>query len=264
MNATRRLPVALTIAGSDSGAGAGIQADLRTFNAFGLFGTSVITCVTAQNPGGVSHIQAIDVDVIRGQFERVFEAFPPVCVKTGMLFCVDIINTVVDLLATLEDVPIVVDPVMLATSGVHLLERNANAVLCERLLPQASVLTPNIPEAEFLVSGRIADISAQREAARAISERYGVACVVKGGHLEGDLLSDVLCVSNDVYTFSFHRSARTSTHGTGCTFAAALAARLGLGDEMNAAVDAARQYVKRCLDSAQDTGRYEVMGWGQV
>ncbi len=262
MNAAPPLPVALTIAGSDSGAGAGIQADLRTFNAMGLYGTSALTCVTAQNPEGVSHIAALDVDVVRGQIDRVLEAFPVAAIKTGMLFSAEIIGTVADRLATLEHVPIVVDPVMVATSGNRLLQEQAVTALCDRVLPLATVLTPNIPEAELLVAGEIVDLEAQRDAARSIAQKYGVACVVKGGHLSGDRLCDVLCDAGKVDVFEFPRAITPTTHGTGCTFAAALAARLGLGDVMPDALNAARLYVKRCLEGCRDTGGAWVMGWG--
>lgn len=260
--AVRDIAVALTIAGSDSGGGAGIQADLRTFHALGLWGTSAITCVTAQNPGAVSHIQAMDVEVVRGQIDRVREAFPVSAIKTGMLYNTGIIKAVADALRHFKNVPVVIDPVMVSSSGARLLQDDAVDALVDDLIPHASVLTPNLPEAELLLGCSIDEAGGQSEMALALYKRFSVDCVLKGGHLEGSSLRDVLCTKGHIHEYIFERAPCGSSHGTGCTFAAALTALLACGHAIESAVDGARNYVKACLEDACDAGNNRVMSWG--
>ena len=180
----------LTIAGSDSGGGAGIQADLLTFAALGVFGTSALTCVTAQNPRGVTGVAALDPDLVARQIAAVCDAFPVEAAKTGMLYSAPIIHAVA---AAASRIPIlVVDPVMVAASGAQLLEPEAVDTLCGELIPQARVITPNLDEAKILCGHPIASVGQMREAARELSERFEVGVVIKGGHLPGDTITDVL------------------------------------------------------------------------
>jgi hydroxymethylpyrimidine/phosphomethylpyrimidine kinase len=254
--------VALTIAGSDSGGGAGIQADLRTFQSLDVFGTSAITCVTAQNPHSISHVQAVEPAVVVGQIEQVLSAFPVTAIKTGMLFNAAIVTAVSEFLKRLEGIAIVVDPVMVATSGARLLEDDAVSALRDRLLPLATVVTPNVPEAEWLTGKTLDAAGGQVALADKAAEQFGTACVLKGGHLAGGELSDVLSIDGTHHRFSFERVQTTATHGTGCTFAAAVTASLAKGHGLVEAVDVARDYVHRCLSTRRQAGPNQVMGWG--
>ena len=195
MSKRPQLPVALTIAGSDSGGGAGIQADLKTFAALGVHGTSAITCITAQNPEGVRGVQACSVDIVRRQIEAVFDALPPAAVKTGMLYSASIIRVVADFFCRRQRLPLVVDPVMVSTSGAALLKPAAVKVLRAELLPLAALVTPNLDEAEVLVGERLTSVADLREAARELHKRFGCAALVKGGHLGG--LKGAVDIFND-------------------------------------------------------------------
>lgn len=256
--------VALTIAGSDSGGGAGIQADLRTFQSLDVFGTSAITCVTAQNPHSISQVQAVEPAVVVGQIEQVLSAFPVTAIKTGMLFNAAIVTAVSELLEGLDGIALVVDPVMVATSGTRLLEDDAVSALRDRLLPLATVVTPNVPEAEWLTGQTLESSGGQVALADKAAEQFGAACVLKGGHLAGDELCDVLSVDGTHHRFSFQRVQTSATHGTGCTFAAAVTASLAKGHGLVDAVEIARDYVHRCLSARRRAGQNEVMGWGST
>ena len=179
------LPVALTVAGSDSGGGAGIQADLKTFATLGVHGTSAITCVTAQNPEGVRGVQACSVHIVRRQIEAVFDELPPGAVKTGMLYSAPIIHAVAEFFRRHQGLPLVVDPVMVSTSGAQLLKPAAVRVLRVELLPLATLVTPNLDEAEILVGEKLTSVTDLRAAARELYQHFGCAALVKGGHLEG-------------------------------------------------------------------------------
>jgi len=181
----RQLPIALTIAGSDSGGGAGIQADLKTFAALGIHGTCAITCLTAQNPCGVRGIQAASAKLVRQQIEAVFAELPPQAAKTGMLFSRNIIRTVAEFWAGRQRPPLVVDPVMMATSGARLLKPSAIIAMEKELLPLATLVTPNLDEAMLLLGRSINSVEQLRQAARDLQARYGCAALVKGGHLRG-------------------------------------------------------------------------------
>jgi len=255
------LPVALTIAGSDSGGGAGIQADLKTFTALGVFGTSAITCLTAQNPDGVNGIHPVPPGMVSGQVKAVCDGFPVAAAKTGMLYDAAIIEAVAVCVVELGISNLVVDPVMVATSGARLLRDDAIRALCDRLLARATVITPNIPEASVLLDDRpIGSVEAQSDAAQRIAERYGTACVVKGGHLQdGGGIVNVLAAGDTVEAFECERVAALETHGTGCTFSAAVAALLARGRSLPDAVRGAGDYVAAALKAARPAGKHHVM-----
>ncbi len=240
------LPVVLSIAGSDSGGGAGIQADLKAFTALGTFGTTAITCLTAQNPSDVRGIQAARPAMVALQIDAVCDGFAVAAVKTGMLYSAPIIAAVAAALARRRLRRLVVDPVMVATSGARLLRADAVHALCRRLLPLATVVTPNLPEAEVLCGKSIRTFDAARAAAAAIARQYRIACVVKGGHLGGRTVADILFLAGRFHVFRAPR-LDVATHGTGCMFSAALAALLARGAPLPRAVQDAQRYVHGVL-----------------
>ncbi len=257
-------PVVLTIAGSDSGGGAGIQADIKTFSELSTFGTSAITCVTAQNPDGVQGIQPVDIAIIEQQIKAVCDHFPVAVAKTGMLYSADIVRLVAaeDLR---EGIPIlVVDPVMVAASGARLLQADAIEAVKKELLPQARVVTPNLHEAEILCGHSISSVDELRAAAQEIGDRFDVACVVKGGHLTMDRVIDVLYDEGEEYIFEGPRVKAAQTHGAGCTFSAALSAYLARKELMHDAVRKAQQFVHHALANALTIGRHHPLHfrWG--
>ncbi len=250
-------PVALSIAGSDSGGGAGIQADLKTFTAMGVFGTSAITCITAQNPDAVTGIEAVSPKLIAAQIKAVTRGFPVSATKTGMLFSTAVIQAVAKTLKNTECGPLVVDPVMVSTSGRRLLRQDAMKALFREILPLATVMTPNLNEAEILAGCRIRSLKDLQTACRVIAARFGVACVAKGGHLTGGQVVDVLCTGDDDLTlYTAPRVNIRSTHGTGCTFSAALTAALALGQPLHEAVAIAKHFVTCALQNARPAGKY--------
>jgi len=257
-----KLPIALTVAGSDSGGGAGIQADLKTFAAFGVHGTSAITCITAQNPKRVTGIQAVRTDMVQKQIEAVFAELTPEAVKTGMLFSTGIIEVVADFFGRGKRPPLVVDPVMVATSSARLLKPSAIRVLKERLLPLAALVTPNLDEAEILVGRRLRTLANVRDAAREIHERFGCAALVKGGHLSlGSDAVDVFFDGRSLAELRARRVSGVSTHGTGCTYSAAIAALLALGYPLPRAVGLAKRYVTRAIEQSHHAGRHSVLNF---
>ncbi|MEA2636600.1 MAG: hydroxymethylpyrimidine/phosphomethylpyrimidine kinase [Chloroflexota bacterium] len=247
-------PVVLTIAGSDSGAGAGIQADLKTFAALGVYGVSVITAITAQNTVGVRAVQEIDPDVIAAQLDAVAEDFSIAALKTGMLSSAAIIQTVAAGLKRHALHPLVVDPVMIAKSGDRLLREDAIETLRQTLLPLAQVVTPNIPEAEVLTGLTIRTHGDRVTAGRAIMKLGAHAVVIKGGHSDEDPIVDLLVDGDGVHEFRAARIATESTHGTGCTFSSAIVAGLGLGKDLATAVGEARAYLSSALAQAPGLG----------
>jgi len=251
------MPVAMTIAGSDSGGGAGIQADLKTFCRLGVFGTTAITCITAQNPDSVAGVAALDPEMVALQIRTVCEGFPVAAAKTGMLYSADIIRTVADTIAECGLTALVVDPVMVATSGAKLLRDDAIDALRSLLLPRATVVTPNLPEAELLTGTPIDSVDALKAAAEAIAGEFGVACVAKGGHLRvpgsGDV-TDILYADGVLHEFRMPRVAADETHGTGCTFSAAVTALLALGHSLADAVNGAQAFVADALAHAPRVG----------
>ncbi|MFH0909714.1 MAG: bifunctional hydroxymethylpyrimidine kinase/phosphomethylpyrimidine kinase [bacterium] len=254
-------PVVLTIAGSDSGGGAGIQADLKTFSALGVFGASAITCLTAQSPKGVLAVHAVDAKFVAQQIRAVCEAFPISVAKTGMLYSADVIRAV-----AAEDIRegisvLVVDPVMVSAFGEKLLKDDAIAVLCSDLLQHARVVTPNLHEAEILCGHAIASMDELRAAAQEIGDKFDVACVVKGGHLEGDEVYDILYDEGEEFVFSGPRVPAMQTHGAGCAFSAALAAYLAQGKLLSEAVSLAKIYVRRALETAVVAGPHRPLNF---
>jgi len=246
--------VVLTVAGSDSGGGAGIQADLRTFAAHGVHGTSAITAVTAQNSVAVLDWVALDPRMVVAQMEAVASDMPVAAAKTGMLATATIVSAVAAALERLRLPLVVVDPVMVAKSGDRLLDRDAEAAYRERLLPLATVVTPNLPEAESLLGRPVRTLAQMREAARALHAMGPRAVVVKGGHLEGDAV-DVFWDGERMEDLSAPRIATKNTHGTGCTYSAAIAARLALGDSLLDAVRGAKAYLTEAIRRSYSVGR---------
>lgn len=249
------VPVALSIAGSDSGGGAGIQADLAAFTYFGVFGTTAITAVTAQNPKAVSAVHPIPPADVAAQIAAVMSEFSVRAIKTGMLFSVEIIEAVADVLAAWPEVPLVVDPVMVATSGAKLLQNAAIDALTANILPRAGLITPNIPEAEILWGRAIPDLASAGHAARALAGRTAGMVLVKGGHGGSDVATDVLSDGESTWLLEAPRCAVRSTHGTGCSLSAAAAACLALGQEMLDSVVSSKAYVLGRLQTSAQAGR---------
>jgi hydroxymethylpyrimidine/phosphomethylpyrimidine kinase len=259
-SARRSIPAVLTIAGSDSGGGAGIQADLKTFRALGVFGVSAITCITAQNPDTVAGVEPVSPLMVALQIGAVCDGFPVAAVKTGMLYSREIVEAVAAELTARGLKRIVVDPVMVSTSGAKLLCDDAVAALTGALFPLATAITPNLPEAEALLGRRIADPHAMREAARELARRFGTAVVLKGGHLDGDRIVDMLCDGESVLECEVARVAAAETHGTGCTFSAALAALLARGQPLAEAVRQAQTLVVKGLAQPFFVGTHRPLG----
>jgi hydroxymethylpyrimidine/phosphomethylpyrimidine kinase len=254
-----RIPRALTIAGSDSGGGAGIQADLKTFSAFRVFGMSVITAVTAQNSMGVQGVENLPPAFVAQQLRSILDDFGADAAKCGMLSTAPIIEAVADLLAERRIGNLVVDPVMVAKSGDQLLRADARDALITRILPLALVVTPNVPEAEALAGLPVTDRAGMEEAARRIGALGPRHVLVKGGHLKGDAM-DLLWDGRDFHEFSVPRVDSPNTHGTGCTLSAAIAAGLALGNSLPDAVARAKAYVTRAIREGFSAGR----GVGQL
>jgi hydroxymethylpyrimidine/phosphomethylpyrimidine kinase len=245
---------ALTIAGSDSGAGAGIQADLKTFAAHGVYGTSAITAITAQNTRGVTGWEPVSPGLVVAQIEAVYSDIGADAVKTGMLANAAIVEAVAATIRQLGISVLVVDPVMIAKGGDRLLEEAAVAAIRMHLLPLATVVTPNVPEAEELAGMRITSLSDMATAARRILELGPRVVLVKGGHLAGDESIDVGADARGMFEFRGPRLATNQTHGTGCTLASAIAANLALGYEVRDAIGRARIYLEGAIRNAPGLG----------
>jgi len=247
----------LIVAGSDSGGGAGIQADIKTVTALGGFAMTAITALTAQSTLGVFGVLAVPPSFVARQMDVVLDDLGADAVKTGMLHDAEVIDAVAGVLASkAASVPLVVDPVMVAKGGAALLERSAMEALVRRLLPRATVLTPNLPEAEALLGRRVADVAAMRGAARDLQALGAAAVLVKGGHLEGDTVTDVLRLpGGEERVYEGERLATRSTHGTGCTLASAIAAGLAQGLGLAEAVERARAYLIEAIRTAPGFGR---------
>jgi hydroxymethylpyrimidine/phosphomethylpyrimidine kinase len=247
-------PRVLTVAGSDSGGGAGIQADLKTMLACGVHGMSVVTAVTAQNSLGVQGAWELPLDAVRAQFRSVVDDIGVQAVKTGMLASVAMVETVSKLLGTLpDDVPVVVDPVAVSKHGDSLLSADAVATVRDRLLPQATVVTPNLYEVAQLTDVKVEDAAGMRAAARALLARGPRWVLVKGGHLPGDPV-DLLTNGDEEYDLPAQRSDNRHTHGTGCTLASALASYLALGYDVPDAAARAKAYVTGALRAGFSLG----------
>jgi hydroxymethylpyrimidine/phosphomethylpyrimidine kinase len=247
--------IALTIAGSDSGGGAGIQADLKTFMRFGLFGTSAITAVTAQNTLGVRAWERVSPALVRAQIDAVAADLRPAAIKSGMLGDAEVVRAVADGVRAHALRPYVLDPVMVATSGDPLLAPDSVSAIVDELFPLATIVTPNLDEVAILTGERPTDVAGMERAARDLVTRRGArAALVKGGHLEGAELVDVLFDGRAVRRFTHARVDTTSTHGTGCTLSAAIAAGLALRVPLEGAVELGLEYVRRALVSAPSLG----------
>jgi hydroxymethylpyrimidine/phosphomethylpyrimidine kinase len=241
------IPVALTIAGSDSSAGAGIQADLKTFSAFGVYGLTAVTCVVAETPGIVSKIEPVSPELVRDQIEVLLSAFPVAAIKTGLLFSATIITEIARALRGHRSTPLVIDPVMVATSGAALLQEDAIQTYERELFPLASLLTPNLDEASRLIERSITDIAAMREAGKILEKKYGAPVLLKGGHLTGENALDLLFVHGKVIEFSAPFSRGIATHGTGCTYSAAITAGLASGLPLEEAVGRAKKFITAAI-----------------
>ena len=245
-------PVVLTIAGSDSSAGAGIQADLKTFGALGVYGLTAITCVVAEVPGRVRRIEGVSAEVVRQQIEVLFGSFPIAAVKTGLLHSRKTIEVVADALQQAvatsgRAVPIVVDPVMVATSGDLLLLQDGVEAYERKLFPLAALVTPNLDEAGTLLGRRVRDHAAMRAAGRELEHKYAVPFLLKGGHLEGEQAIDLLFDGDQIVEFSAAFTAGVATHGTGCTYSAAITAGLGRGLRLEDAIREGKAFVTQTI-----------------
>ena len=242
------VPVALTIAGSDSSAGAGIQADLKTFSALGVYGLTAITCVVAETPGQVLRIEGVSAELVRAQIEVLLGSFPVAAIKTGLLFSGEIVAVVAHALRAQRAkqrlaMPLVIDPVMVATSGDLLLRDDAIESYERDLFPLAALVTPNLGEAARLLGESIQDLPAMREAGTKLTRKYRIPVLLKGGHLSGGNAIDLLFVEGNVIEFSAPFSRGIATHGTGCTYSAAIAAGLASGLSLEESVRRSKKFV---------------------
>jgi hydroxymethylpyrimidine/phosphomethylpyrimidine kinase len=265
MSKRKQLPVALTIAGSDSGGGAGIQADLKTFATLGVHGTSAIACLTAQNPRRVLAVETCSPKMLRQQIEAVFEELTPAAVKTGMLFTAQNISVVADFFRNSKlktnNLKLVVDPVMVSTSGARLLQPAAEKILREKLLPLAVLVTPNLDEVEILAGQKISSPEDLRSAARTIHKRYGCAVLVKGGHLKNSSMAiDVFFDGETELLLSAPFVKGVSTHGTGCTYSAAICAALALGHGLPHAVEIGKKFITAAIADSYRIGKFFALG----
>jgi hydroxymethylpyrimidine/phosphomethylpyrimidine kinase len=241
-------PVALTIAGSDSSAGAGIQADLKTFNALGIYGVNVVTCLVAETPGKVSRIEPVSVEMVRAQIKVLTRSFPIAAIKTGLLYSAEIIAAVAKSLVELANkIPLVVDPVISATGGDPLLKRHAIAVYEKELFPLATLITPNLDEATQLLDEKICDLESMKRAGRTLERKFNTAILLKGGHLGGNEAVDLLFANTKVADFAAPFVRDVATHGTGCTYSAAITAGLASGMNLEDAVARAKEFVTACI-----------------
>lgn len=264
MNNRSSLPVVLTIAGSDSGGGAGVQADLKTFAALGVHGTSAITCLTAQNPRRVLSVEPCSPRMLRRQIEAVFEELPPRAVKTGMLFSAENAGIVADFFEAgtgRKRIPLVVDPVMVSTSGSRLLKPEAEKILCEKLLPLATLVTPNLDEIQILAGEKVREPEELRSAARLVHARFGCAVLAKGGHLRNCREAvDVFFDGETELLLSAPFVRGISTHGTGCTYSAAITAALALGNTLPQAAETGKRFVTGAIEKSYRIGRHFALG----
>lgn len=248
------VPVTLTIAGSDCSAGAGLQADLKTFQHFRTYGLTAVTCVVAETPATVRSVHPVPPAILQDQLRLLLESYPVNAIKTGMLFSKPHVVAVSEILAEHRGIPLVVDPVMVASTGAPLLEDDAIAAYRDRLLPLARLITPNLDEAVVLRERPIGNQDQMEEAAKALSAEFHTAVLLKGGHLPSAACSDLLCEGGTLTWFRSSRIGTEATHGTGCTLSAAITARLALGTPMPAAIAAAKAYVEETLSQSLEFG----------
>jgi hydroxymethylpyrimidine/phosphomethylpyrimidine kinase len=256
----KKTPVALTIAGSDSGGGAGIQADLKTFAALGVHGATAIACLTAQNPARVLAVEACAPQMLRRQLDAVFQELRPSAIKTGMLFSSENICEVAGWLDG-KAIPVVVDPVMVSTSGANLLRPGALEVLKEKLLPRATLMTPNLPEAEILTAHKIFSMEEMEAAAHKIHSQFGCAVLLKGGHRRNSRrATDIFFDGKTRLVLSAPFVKGVHPHGTGCVYSAAICAALAKGRSMRQAVQIGKRFVTRAIQNSYQIGRHFALG----
>ena len=246
------VPVALSVAGSDSSAGAGIQADLKTFSALGVYGLTAVTCVVAEIPGNVSRIEPVSAKIVSEQIEVLTKSFPIAAIKVGLLCCVDIVSAVSKTILDFEKmaaarIPLVVDPVFVATGGDPLLEPAAIESYEKELFPLATLITPNLDEAERLVGTKINDRQSMHGAGKELQKRFGTGILLKGGHLADEHAVDILFANGKVTEFSALKVFGVATHGTGCTYSAAITAGLASGLSLEKAVGQAKKFVTESI-----------------
>jgi hydroxymethylpyrimidine/phosphomethylpyrimidine kinase len=246
-------PSVLTIAGSDSGGGAGIQADLKTFSALGCYGTSAITAVTVQNTLGVSGIHSIPAAIVQGQIIAVMDDIKPAAIKIGMVHNAEMAIAISDTLTAYTSTPVIFDPVMVATSGDKLIKEDTISILKTVLFPMMTLITPNLDEAEILTGQRITSVEEMRRAAKILLQTGCAAVLLKGGHLKGKKLYDVYTsAQGDEQTFESDYIDSENVHGTGCTLSSAIAAYLALGKDLPVAIEQARTYVHEAILYGKD------------
>jgi len=246
------VPVALTVAGSDCSAGAGIQADLKTFTALGVYGLSAVTCIVAEVPGKVSWIEPVTARMVREQIEVLLKNFRVGAIKTGLLCSAEIVCAVAQAIQdseknTARPIPFVVDPVMIATSGDNLLEPEAVESYKNKLFPLATIITPNLDEAALLLETTIKDRKQMEDAAKALAKQYGTSILLKGGHLRGDNAIDLLFHHGELTEFSLPFVRGVETHGTGCTYSAAITSGLASGFSLEQAIKRAKKFVTESI-----------------
>ncbi|UUX34779.1 bifunctional hydroxymethylpyrimidine kinase/phosphomethylpyrimidine kinase [Fundicoccus culcitae] len=249
------MKTALTIAGSDSSGGAGIQADLKTFLANDVYGMSAITAITAQNTRGVQQAFILDADLLEAQIRSVFDDIRPDAVKIGMAGNSDSIKVMTRLLKEYQAENIVIDPVMVATSGAKLFNNEDADIYYHELFPLATVITPNISEAEQIQNTQINTSEDMLEVAKAMAERFKTGVLVKGGHLKDEAAIDVLAYEGEIYWYESQRIDNPNTHGTGCTLSSAIAANLAKGFDLPTSIDKAKQYLTGAIAAQLDLGR---------
>jgi hydroxymethylpyrimidine/phosphomethylpyrimidine kinase len=254
-------PVALTIAGSDSSCGAGAQADLKTFSSLGCHGLTAITCIVAETPGRVRSIQSVKPEIVRDQLEVLLAAYPVAAIKTGMLFSTPIIRAVAGVLSSIKKLPpLVIDPVMVASSGDPLLKADALAAYEKHLFPLATLITPNLDELGILTGFQPASLNEMRLAGKRLAAATGSAILLKGGHLKGRTATDILLSSDweeQEYSAPFIKGVET--HGTGCTYSAAIAAGLAKGLSLPKAVAGAKKFITRAIRDSLRWGKVQAL-----
>lgn len=257
---SKTVPCALTVAGSDSGGGAGIQTDLKTFAVLNVHGTSVLTCVTAQNPREVKAIQPVSSRVVYAQFQALSHGLKPISMKSGMLFSKAIVHSVIRGVELLTPRWYVLDPVMIATSGARLLQDTCIQIIQDRLIPMASLVTPNIAEAEVLLGRNIRGAAQARTAVRQLVDQYKVPFLLKGGHLPAR--GKVIDYFYDGHTLNSMESAYIKgidTHGTGCTYSAAITAYLAAGSSLRTAVEKGKAFIAESIEQSYQTGAHQAL-----
>ncbi len=247
-------PVVLTIAGSDSGGGAGIQADIKTMSALGAFATSAITAITVQNTLGVKAIHTVPFDILEAQIDAVMSDFEVKAIKIGMINQPEVVSIIVNAILKYKPPHVVVDPVMIATSGDILIHNFAIEKMKNELFPLAEIITPNLNEAAILLGYMIHDIEEMRSAAKALASSGSKSVLIKGGHLSGEEMTDILWMADEqkIYTYSAKKTHTKNLHGTGCSLSSAIAASLAFGETIPQAVNLAKEYITKAIESGKD------------